>query len=66
MVCWFFCEVDVVVGTPSPFFCEGGAPVRRMRGKLPAGAPSSVTCGDSFPQRGKPFVRFARDFRAAI
>ena len=26
----------------------------------PQNSPSSVTCGDSFPQRGKPFVRFAR------
>ena len=25
---------------------------RRMRGKCPIVAPSSVTCGDSFPQRG--------------
>ena len=30
------------------------ARMRRMRGKLPADSPSSVTCGDSFPQRGKP------------
>ena len=30
---------------------------RRMRGKCPVDAPSSVTCGDSFPQRGKPFGR---------
>ena len=30
------------------------ARMRRMRGSLPADAPSSVTCGDSFPQRGKP------------
>ena len=34
---------------------------RRMRGKCPAVAPSSVTFGDSFPQRGKPFGRFARN-----
>ena len=27
---------------------------RRMREKYPEVAPSSVTCGDSFPQRGKP------------
>ena len=27
---------------------------RRMREKYPKVAPSSVTCGDSFPQRGKP------------
>ena len=27
---------------------------RRMRGNRPQGTPSSVTCGDSFPQRGKP------------
>ena len=27
---------------------------RRMREKCPEGSPSSVTCGDSFPQRGKP------------
>ena len=25
-----------------------------MRGKCPADSPSSVTCGDSFPQGGKP------------
>ena len=31
---------------------------RRMRGKCPVVAPSSVTYGDSFPQRGKPFVQF--------
>ena len=41
---------------PSPWG-EGGAPARRMRGKCPAGSPSSVTCGDSFPQRGKPLRR---------
>ena len=36
---------------PSPF---GGRwrGTRRMRGKCPAVAPSSVTCGDSFPQGG--------------
>ena len=33
---------------------------RRMRRKCPAVTPSSVTCGDSFPQRGKPYRRFAR------
>ena len=27
---------------------------RRMRGICPVVAPSSVTCGDSFPKRGKP------------
>jgi hypothetical protein len=43
-----------------PFWGEGGAPARRMRGKCPEGAPSSVTCGDSFPQRGKPYRRFPR------
>ena len=32
---------------------EGGAPARRMRGKCPASTPSSVTCGDSFPQNGE-------------
>ena len=32
---------------------------RRMRGKLPASTPSSVTCGDSFPQRGKPYIMCA-------
>ena len=26
---------------------------RRMRGKCPEGSPSSVTCGDSFPQKGE-------------
>ena len=29
---------------------------RRMREKCPEGSPSSVTCGDSFPQRGKPML----------
>ena len=38
---------------PSPWG-EGGAPARRMRGECPKDSPSSVTCGDSFPQRGKP------------
>ena len=33
---------------------------RRMRGICPVVAPSSVTCGDSFPQRGKPFGRVTR------
>ena len=37
---------------PSPWG-EGGALVRRMRGKCPVGSPSSVTCGDSFPLRGE-------------
>ena len=50
-------------GTQSESLPLGGKvarPARRMRGKYPAVAPSSVTCGDSFPQRGKPFVEFAR------
>ena len=34
---------------------------RRMRGRCPAVTPSSVTCGDSFPQGGKPFGRFTRN-----
>ena len=40
-------------GKPSPL---GGRwrGTRRMRGKCPEGCPSSVTCGDSFPHRGKP------------
>ena len=63
MVCWFFAQWMLLWERLPPFFGEGGAPVRRMRGKLPAGAPSSVTCGDSFPQRGKPFVRFTQSFR---
>ena len=50
---------------PSPWG-EGGAPARRMRGKCPADAPSSVTCGDSFPQRGKPYRRFTRKFHVAF
>ena len=33
---------------------------RRMRGKCPEVTPSSVTRGDSFPQRGKPYMRFTR------
>ena len=45
---------------------EGGAPARRMRGKCPASTPSSVTCGDSFPQRGKPYLRFTRKFCVAV
>ena len=64
----FYCPVGR--GKPSPL---GGRwrGTRRMRGRCPAVAtnqpvllqypqisPSSVTCGDSFPQRGKPFVRF--------
>ena len=28
--------------------------------------PSSVTFGDSFPQRGKPFGRITRDFPVAV
>ena len=31
---------------------------RRMRGEYPAVAPSSVTFGDSFPRRGKPYGWF--------
>ena len=41
-------------------------PARRMRGKCPAVAPSSVTYGDSFPQRGKPFIPFPRNFRVIV
>ena len=58
MVCLFLCS-GLLRESLFPLG-EGGAPARRMRGKLPADAPSSVTCGDSFPQRGKPFVRFTR------
>ena len=54
------CRVESVKAFP---LGEGGALARRMRGKYPAVFPSSVTCGDSFPQRGKPYrwlpVRFA-------
>ena len=39
---------------------------RRMRGKCPEVAPSSVTCGDSFPQRGKPFIPFTRNFHVVV
>ena len=42
---------------------EGGALARRMRGKCPVVAPSSVTCGDSFPQRGKPYMRLPVGWR---
>ena len=38
-----------------PLLGEGGALARRMRGKCLASAPSSVACGDSFPQRGEAF-----------
>ena len=50
---------------PSPF---GGRwrGTRRMRGICPAVAPSSVTCGDSFPRRGKPFGRFTRNVHVAV
>ena len=41
-------------------------PARRMRGIYPGVAPSSVTCGDSFPRRGKPFGRFTRKFSVAV
>ena len=44
---------------------EGGALARRMRGKCPAGAPSSVTCGDSFPPRGSHICGFPVWFRVA-
>ena len=54
----------VAGGKPSPWG-EGGAPARRMRGKCPESCPSSVTCGDSFPQRGKPYLRFPRWVRVA-
>ena len=47
-------------GKSLPPLGEGGALARRMRGKCPASAPSSVTCGDSFPRRGKPYRRFTR------
>ena len=63
MVCLFLRSGCCCGNAFPPFLGEGGAPARRMRGKLPAGAPSSVTCGDSFPQRGKPFVRFTRSLR---
>ena len=43
-----------------PLWGKVARPERRMRGKYPGVAPSSVTCGDSFPQRGKPFVAFTR------
>ena len=39
---------------------------RRMRGKCPEVTPSSVTCGDSFPQRGKPYMRFTRTFCVVV
>ena len=54
---YFYCPVGRGDPTPpqkpSPWG-EGGALARRMRGKCPGVTPSSVTCGDSFPQRGKP------------
>ena len=58
---FLFCRITQ---KPSPW---GGRwrGTRRMRGKLPAVAPSSVTCGDSFPQRGKPFGRFTRNVHVA-
>ena len=48
-------------GDPTPpgkAFPLGGRwrETRRMREKYPEVAPSSVTCGDSFPQRGKPML----------
>ena len=47
-------DIFYIAQMPSPF---GGRwrGTRRMRGKCPGVAPSSVTFGDSFPQRGKPF-----------
>ena len=54
---YFYCPVGRGDPTPpqkpSPWG-EGGALARRMRGKCPEVTPSSVTYGDSFPQRGKP------------
>ena len=50
---------------PSP---KGGRwrGTRRMRGICPGVAPSSVTYGDSFPQRGKPYRRFTRAFGVTV
>ena len=39
---------------------------RRMRGICPEVAPSSVGCADSFPQRGKPFIPFTRNFHVIV
>ena len=57
----FYCHA----GKPSPF---GGRwrGTRRMRGKCPEVAPSSVGCADSFPQRGKPYMRFTRKFHVIV
>ncbi len=50
----------VFYGESLPLWGKVARPARRMRGKYPGVAPSSVTCGDSFPRRGKPFVAFTR------
>ena len=44
---------NALSGKSLPLGGEGGALARRMRGKCPAAAPSSVTFGDSFPQEGE-------------
>ncbi len=55
-ICRFGCRGEHCspAAKPSPL---GGRwrGTRRMRGKFPVDSPSSVTCGDSFPQRGKPY-----------
>ena len=56
--CKLFCVICCggVTATQKPSPCGGRwRGTRRMRGICPVVAPSSVTCGDSFPQRGKPF-----------
>ena len=52
-------------GKPSPLGRRWRR-TRRMRGKCPEVIPSSVTCGDSFPQRGKPYMRFTRTFCVVV
>ena len=60
--CWEDCTGGIYaaptnqpVGFSFPFGRGRGIP-RRGNGQPPQIFPSSVTCGDSFPQRGKPFL----------
>ena len=51
-------EIQYRAGTSEAFTPWGeGGPKGRMRGEQPHDAPSSVTCGDSFPRPGEAFSR---------